>query len=386
MRVWGNNMPVVLRNRNILVISGDVSGDFYASNLIKELKKQEPTLTVYSIGGVRSKEVCDRFIYDVVSKGVFGFVSSIKSIQLWIKLIGIVRRFIEEKKPAFVITVDFFGFNRQVLGLCRKRNVAVYYFIPPQVWASRPKRAKTVAANSKKIYAIFPFEVDIYQKLSASVRYFGHPLSDFIPEVDLPKRFPENKNIKIGILPGSRKSEIEVHLPVFSEVFSLLKKDFSSIEGYVFMVDEFNEVYYRSIVGSQPDIKFVYDSDYSIRKEMDFCLTCSGTATLENALLGIPMVVGYKTSFINYELAKAFIKIAYISLPNIILSKESVKEFIQYSFTSSSVYTSAAEILKNRDEYERIARDMLEVRKKIYSSQKVIPAIVKDIISDFEIL
>ncbi|MGC8866761.1 MAG: lipid-A-disaccharide synthase [Elusimicrobiales bacterium] len=379
-------MPVVLRNRDILVISGDVSGDFHAANLIRELKKQEPSLIVYSIGGLRSREVSDRFIYDVVSKGVFGFVSSIKSIQLWIKLISIVRRFIEEKRPAFVITVDFFGFNRQVLGLCKKRQVPVYYYIPPQVWASRPKRAKTVAANSKKIYAVFPFELDIYTRLLGNVRYFGHPLSDFIPDVNLPRIFPDDRNIKIAILPGSRKCEIEMHLPVFYEVFSLLKKDFPSIEGYVFMVDEFSEIFYRSIIDIDSKIRFVYDRDYSIRKNMDFCLTCSGTATLENALLGIPMVVGYKTSFINYELAKALIRIPYISLPNIILSRESVKEFIQHSFKASVVYRHVLDILKNRSKYEKISQDMLEIKRMLSSSQKVVTAIAKDIISDFDIL
>lgn len=384
MKPWVSSMSAILKNRNVLVISGDVSGDLHASNLVKEIKKKEPSLNIYSIGGLRLKEVSDKFIYNIVSKGVFGFVSSLKSIGLWIKLISVVRRFIEEKQPVFVVCVDFFGFNRQVLGLCRNRNVAAYYFIPPQVWASRPKRAKTVALNSRKIYAIFPFEPDIYKKFGANVKYFGHPLSDFIPSVDLPRKFPERKKIKIAVLPGSRKAEIENHLPVFIEVCKLLKNDFPELEGYVFMVDEFDELYYRSVAELPQYVKCVYDRNYSLRKDMDFCLSCSGTATLENAMLGIPMAVGYRTSFINYEIAKAVIRIPYISLPNIILSKESVKEFIQYSFKASLIYKYCREVLLNREKYESISRDMYDVKKAVSpSSSAVVEMIAADMLSDF---
>lgn len=382
-------MPIVLRNKNILVISGDVSGDFHAANLIRELKKKEGSLVVYSIGGLRSREVSDRFLYDVVSKGVFGFVSSLKSFGLWVKLINLVRRFLEDKKPAFVICVDFFGFNRQVLGLCKNRGIPVYYYIPPQVWASRPKRAQTVASNSKKIYAIFPFEVEIYKRLKGNVRYFGHPLSDVVPNISSIRSYPEGgfKTLRLGILPGSRKGEIENHLRVFVDVFKELKIDFPSIEGYVFMVDEFDEIYYRGVIGEDVGgIRFVRDRNYEIRKNMDFCLTCSGTATLENALLAIPMAVGYKTSFLNYELAKAFINIPYISLPNIILSKEVVKEFIQYSFEPQPIYKYVREILLSKEKYENMSLNMLEVKKLVSPSTNVVMSIAGDIIDDYQIV
>lgn len=382
-------MPVVLKNKNVLVISGDVSGDFYASALIRELKNVEPSLVVYSIGGLRSKEVSDKFIYDVVSKGVFGFVSSIKSLGLWVKLISIVRRLLEEKKPAFVVCIDFFGFNRQVLGLCKNRDIPVYYFIPPQVWASRPKRAKTVASISKRIYPLFPFEVDIYEKLDGDVKYFGHPLGDFIPLIEQPKKYPldNNKAFKIGILPGSRKNEIENHLKVFIEVFNETKKDFPNSVGYVFMVDEFDEHFYRGFLQNDlKDIFFVRDRSYAFRSQMDFCLTCSGTATLENAMLSIPMVVGYKTSFLNYEIARAFINLPYISLPNIVLGREVVKEFIQYNFRSGLIHRYVRDILSNKQLYEDISKSLFEIRKLLSPKSEVIPSIAKDIISDYDIV
>lgn len=376
-------------NKDVLIIAGDVSGDLHASNLVRELKKIEPSLNIYAIGGLRLREVVDKFIYDVVSKGSFGFVDSFKSFKLWIKLISIVRRFLEEKKPAFVIAVDFYGFNRQVLGLCENRGVDVYYYIPPQVWASRPKRAGTVARISKRIFVIFPFEVDIYRKLNGRVSYFGHPLMDIIGEVNFQEKKDLDRNedypYKIAILPGSRKSEIENHLPVFVRSFFEIKKIFKNSKGYLFAVKEFGDEFYRSISTEllyETDVKIVRDENYQIRSTMDFALTCSGTATLENSLLAIPMVVGYKTSFINYEIAKAIIRIPYISLANIISSKEIVKEFVQRDFKASKISSYAIDVLKNKNHYNFIIDEMKKIRD-LLGEKGVNRKIAEEIISDF---
>ena len=295
-------MPKVTLNKNVLVVAGDVSGDLHASRLVVSLKAKEPQLVVYSIGGNRLKNVSDRFLYDIVSKGSFGFVDSIKGIPLWVKLLSVVRRFLEEKKPIFVILVDFFGFNRQVLGMCRHRDIAVYYYIPPQVWASRPKRANTVAKNAKEIFVIFPFEVEIYRRLGGRVSFFGHPLLDLIEPFDpLLKKTKKNLDFeyRIAILPGSRRSEIENHLSVFIDVFKKIKGVLRKSKGYIFAVDEFDDDFYYKFIDKSDDIDIIRDENYKIRKEMDFALTACGTATLENALMGIPMIVGYKASFIN---------------------------------------------------------------------------------------
>lgn len=383
-------MPQVLRNKNILVICGDVSGDVHASNLVKEIKKIEPQIIVNSIGGIRLKEVSDKFIYDIVSHGSFGFTSTIKSIGLWVKMINIVRRFIEEKKPSFIILVDFFGFNRQVLGLANHRQIPAYYYIPPQVWASRAKRAVTISKLSKKIFAIFPFEIDIYKKHKGNVSFFGHPLSDIVPDIDISEKLNKNPGLdyeyKIGILPGSRKSEIESHLKSFISVFNGIKSHFKNSKGYVFAVNEFDDEFYYDIIGEN-SVEVIRDNNYEFRKKMDFCLTCSGTATLENAFLAIPMLVGYKTSFINYEIAKAIIKLPYISLVNIVLKKEVVKEFVQYSFKVDKMIDYSLEVLKNRNLYDQIMKEMYSIKAMLSSSDKsVCFSIAQKIISDFEII
>lgn len=384
-------MPqIITTNKNILVIAGDPSGDMHGANLIKELKRLDNSLSISAIGGVRMQAVANHLIYNLVSHGAIGFLQSFKSITLWVKLIGIIRRYLEERKPLCVIAIDFFGFNQQVLGLCKHRNIPVYYYIPPQVWASRPNRAKTVSALSKEIFTIFPFEPEIYKKYNARVSFFGHPLLDVIPIPEQPKKIKENQNWKIGILPGSRKTEIERHLPVFINVFYEIKSVYKNAKGYIFAVPEFSDSKIYDIISStQPqcesEIEIVRESDYKIRSQMDFCLTCSGTATLENALLGIPMVVAYKMPKINYEIAKRIIKIPYISLVNILLKKMLVKEFIQDKANPKLISQEVFSILNNPQRYNSMSNELLSI-KNMLGEKGVAEKIAKKILKDFNII
>jgi len=363
---------LIKTNKNVLIVAGDASADMHGANLIKELKKIDPELIISSIGGVRMKAVSNHLIYDLVSHGAIGFLQSFKSITLWVKLIKLIRRFLEEKKPLCVIAIDFYGFNHQVLGLCKHRNIPVYYYIPPQVWASRPGRAKAVAELSKEIFAIFPFEPAIYEKYKGKVSFFGHPLLDIIPEIQ-PKSFgklEENSQVKIGILPGSRKTEIERHLPLFIESFSIIKSVYKNSRAYIFAVPEISDKKLYDLV-SQADgegvtsVEIIREGDYRVRSQMDFCLTCSGTATLENSLLGIPMIVAYKMPEINYQIAKSIIKVPYISLANIILKKVVVKEFVQKKADAKFISQEVFSVLNNPQKYKSISSELVSIRKML---------------------
>ncbi|NLI09584.1 MAG: lipid-A-disaccharide synthase [Elusimicrobia bacterium] len=364
-------MPEIIKtNKNILIVAGDASADMHGASLISELKKKDPELSVYAIGGVRMKAVSNHLVYDLVSHGAIGFLQSFKSVALWVKLIKLIRRFLEEKKPLCVIAVDFYGFNHQVLGLCKHRKIPVYYYIPPQVWASRPGRAKTVAELSKEIFAIFPFEPAIYSKYGGRVSFFGHPLLDIIPP-SLPKKqsdFSEAAEIKIGILPGSRKSEIERHLPLFMECFSIIKSVYKNASAKIFAVPETSDKRICDLISQAggdllSSCEIIRESDYKKRAESDFCLTCSGTATLENALLGIPMITAYIMPEINYQIAKRIIKVPYISLANIILKKPLIKEFVQKNAKPALMAQEVFSLLNNPQRYHAFSAELISVRK-----------------------
>ena len=366
---------IIPTTKNILVVAGDPSGDAHAANLIKALKAKDPELSVTSIGGVRMQEVSTHFIYNLVSVGAVGFAEPFKNFFLWLKLIRLVRRYLEEKRPGCVISVDFYGFNHQVLGLAAHRNIPAFYYISPQVWASRPGRASKIARLVKEVLVIFPFEEELYKKAKANVSFVGHPLLDIVPaprpgaENAAPEP-PENTAFKIGILPGSRKSEIARHLPVFVRAFYRIKSVYPNAKAYVFAVPEFPDEKLVPALESvekywSKDIEIVREQDYKVRSTMDFAFTCSGTATLENALMGLPMVVAYRMSDFSFAVAKRIVKIQYISMVNILLKRPVVKELMQEKVNPDALAQEALSLLNNPPRMAAMRKEFLGLRSML---------------------
>ncbi len=362
--------------KNILIIAGDPSGDLHAANLIKNLKKKDPELSITSIGGMRMKKESSTFIYNLVSVGAIGFTEPFKRFFLWIKLIRIIRYYMNEKKPACVIAVDFYGFNHQIMGLAAHRNIPLFYYIPPQVWASRPNRAISIARLAKHIFCIFPFEEDVYKKLGGHCDYMGHPLLDIVPGFELSEPVPakdENYPFKIGILPGSRKDEIKRHLLIFVKSFYKLKTTYKNSKGYIFAAPEIpDEHIYKIIKTVNPkvtlDIDIVREENYRIRSSMDFSFTSSGTATLENALMGVPMVVAYKMPDLNFAIAKKVTNIPYVSLVNILLKKPLVKELLQNKANPDLLSQEAFSILNNPTKLNAMRKEFSAIKNLLGKS------------------
>lgn len=354
-------------NKNILVVAGDPSGDLHASNLIKALLAKDPEITVTAMGGVRMQEVSNRFLYNLVSVGAVGFAEPFKHFLLWFKLIKLVRRYMEEKRPSCVIAVDFYGFNHQVLGLAAHRKIPAFYYISPQVWASRPGRAAKLAKLTKELFVIFPFEADLYKKVKGNATFVGHPLLDLMPE-PLAKEFPPaGGEWKIGILPGSRKTEISRHLPLFVKAFYRIKEQHPKARAYLFAVPEFpDELLVPELEAVEKywskDIEIVREKDYKERAALDFAFTCSGTATLENGLLGVPMAVAYKMQRLTYAVAKRIAKVQYISLVNILLKKPAVKELIQDAATVDGLAQEAFSYINNPPRIQAARKELIGLR------------------------
>ena len=354
-------------NKNILVVAGDPSGDLHAANLIKALRAKDPEITVTAMGGVRMQEVCNRFLYNLVSVGAVGFAEPFKHFFLWFKLIKLVRRYMEEKRPSCVIAVDFYGFNHQVLGLAAHRKIPAFYYISPQVWASRPGRAAKLAKLTKELFVIFPFEADLYKKVKGNATFVGHPLLDLMPEPAAKDFPPANGEWRIGILPGSRKTEISRHLPLFIKAFYRIKEQHPKARAYLFAVPEFpDELLVTQLEAVEKywskDIEIVREKDYKERANLDFAFTCSGTATLENGLLGVPMAVAYKMQRLTYAVAKRIAKVQYISLVNILLKKPAVKELIQEAATVDGLAQEAFSYINNPPRIQAARKELIGLR------------------------
>lgn len=356
--------------KNILVVAGDVSGDIHAADLIQALKTADPSVRITSVGGKKMQAVSDVFLYDLASKGASGFIEPLKKMPLWIKLLNQLREYMETQNPVALIVVDFYGFNHQVLGMAKHRNIPAYYYVTPQVWASRQYRAKQLARLTKKMFVIYPFEPEFHKKFGGNSVFLGNPLLNQLPAPQ-PKDYhvADHKNHawKLGMLPGSRMGEIKRLTPVFYQAFKQVLKEFPNTQAYMFLLPDADEKVFLDLIGEKPHANFhlVKDKNYEMRAQMDFLLACSGTATLENALLGIPMVVAYKLFWPTYQIAKMVIKVPYISLVNLLSQKALVKELIQHDATPNALAAETMAMFQNPAKLNAMHQALLKLRASL---------------------
>lgn len=356
--------------KNILVVAGDVSGDIHAADLIQALKTADPSVRITSVGGKKMQAVSDVFLYDLASKGASGFIEPLKKMPLWIKLLNQLREYMETQNPVALIVVDFYGFNHQVLGMAKHRNIPAYYYVTPQVWASRQYRAKQLARLTKKMFVIYPFEPEFHKKFGGNAVFLGNPLLNQLPAPQ-PKDYhvADHKNHawKLGMLPGSRMGEIKRLTPVFYQAFKQVLKEFPNTKAYMFLLPDADEKVFLDLIGEKPHANFhlVKDKNYEMRAQMDFLLACSGTATLENALLGIPMVVAYKLFWPTYQIAKMVIKVPYISLVNLLSQKALVKELIQHDATPNALAAETMAMFQNPAKLNAMHQALLKLRASL---------------------
>jgi lipid-A-disaccharide synthase len=348
------------KNTLFLVVAGDPSGDLHAANLIAALKRRDASARVAAIGGPLCRAAADEFLEDLASRGVTGFLEPALKIPFLLRLRSRLRDFMRDRRPSALICVDYYGFNRRVLPLAKEAGIPAFYFVSPQVWASRPGRVSVLKKLVSKMLVIFPFEETLYRKAGVPVEFVGHPLLDLIPE---PKaRDGVAKPAVVGLLPGSRSSELRRHIPVFYEAFRLLREKRPGLTGLLFASANQND----SAYGKLPDgVSLVREQDYSRRAEIDVALCSSGTATLENALLGVPMVVIYKLSWPTYAIARALVNVKHIAMANLLAGKGVVPELIQRDATPARAAAEAARFLDDAGRWSATRAELLAVRRSL---------------------
>jgi lipid-A-disaccharide synthase len=345
---------------SFLIVAGDPSGDLHASNLIKALKRREPGARVAAVGGPLCRAVADEFLEDLASRGVTGFLEPVLKIPFLLGLRARLQAFLKDARPDAVICVDYYGFNRRVLSLAKAAGVPAYYFVSPQVWASRPARIQVLKRLVRKMLVIFPFEEKLYRDAGVPAEFVGHPLLDLIPEPAGKTENPEGP--LVGLLPGSRSSELKRHLPVFFAAFRLLRQTHPRIRGLLFASANQGDAAY----GELPDgVVLVRESDYARRASLDLAICSSGTATLENALLGVPMVVVYKLSWPTYAIARALVQVKHIAMANLLAGRGVVPELIQRDATPRRVAAEAARDLDDAAHAASVRAELLAVRRSL---------------------
>ena len=358
------------------IIAGEPSGDIYGSRLIKEILKQNPNAKVRCWGGELMSNSGGELIMHYKDLAFMGFFEVIKNIFKIFKNMSFCKSDILNFDPDKVIFIDYPGFNLRVAKWAKKKKFNTYFYISPQIWAWKESRIKKIKKYIDQMYVILPFEKDFYKKHNHNVQYFGHPLVNIIDQ-SIKSLNQKNKNKPtIAILPGSRKQEIEL---ILDKVLNIIN-DFDKYEFIIAGLDHINIKTYQKIIKSKGlNVKIIFNQTYELLKKSDAAIVTSGTATLETALIGTPQLVCYVTNKFNMFLAKLFVKVKFISLVNLILNKETVKEFIQSDVNSKNIKNELNLILT--DKKEKIKRDYESLRELLHGSdieKKIIEHIKKN--------
>ncbi len=348
----------------ILISTGEESGDLYASLLVREIKKHRKSIKITGFGGERLKKAGADLKINLLQIAIIGFWEVLLNFFRIISVMMRAKNVLKQEKPDALIVIDFPGFHLWLIKKARQLGVRkIIYWITPQVWAWKYERIKIIKKYCDLCIVAFPFEKKIFENEKISVRYFGHPITEIIKN--------NRKGIKrknIGIFPGSRQSEIKSFLPVILKACVLIKEKIPEAKFLIFKSKSIKDDILNKILDGyeQAEIKIVNGNDYAARKTLLTAITKSGTITLENALLGIPMVVVYKLSFISYFITKKLIKLKNISLPNIIAGKQVVPELLQNDFTPEKICDNIIKIIEDKKLFNYIKNEYRKIHRSIY--------------------
>jgi lipid-A-disaccharide synthase len=343
------------------LVAGEASGDLHGANLMKSLKDQDPQAVFRYFGGDRMKNEGGVLVKHYADMAFMGFTEVILNLRTILKNLSFCKQDILSFNPDVLILIDFPGFNLKIADFAKKKGVKVCFYISPKVWAWNQKRVLKIKQNVDKMFCILPFEVDFYKKWGMEVDYVGNPLLDeksqFKQNPDFLKGFPQQKII--ALLPGSRKQEIERLLPNMVQV----SNQFPDHHFVVAAAPGFEKDYYDQLIGGR-NISLIFGQTYDLLAVADAALVASGTATLETALFKVPQVVVYKGGTISIAIARALVKIRFISLVNLIMDRQVVKELIQSDCNPEKIahhlkqITTGPERKIMLNDYEELAKRM----------------------------
>ena len=319
--------------KKFYVIAGEASGDLHASNMMRALKERDSTIDFRFWGGDHMAAVAGQPVKHIRDLAFMGFVEVLLNLKTILSNIRFCKEDIAAYQPDALILIDYPGFNLRIAEWAKSQGIKVYYYISPQIWAWKQNRVHKIKKVVDKMFVILPFEQAFYDKFDVEVTYVGHPLMDAVKnyqenadETTIRKRLNLSDKPVIAVLPGSRKQEISSMLPIMLKAINELDETYQVVIAGAPAQDP---VFYEPFMKGYQNVKVVHGVTYELLHISTAALVTSGTATLETAIFNVPQVVCYKGSFISYHIAKRLIKVAYISLVNLILDKEAVRELIQ---------------------------------------------------------
>ena len=343
------------------IIAGEASGDLHGANLIKQLHRKDDKAQIKCWGGDLMQAAGAELVKHYRDLAFMGFVEVLANLRTIFKNISFCKQDILAFRPDVLVLIDYPGFNMRIAKWAHIQGIKVVYYISPQIWAWKQNRVFALKRDVDRMLCILPFEVDFYNKFGYDVDFVGHPLLDAIAQRSEPTPIagvPADKPL-IALLPGSRTQEINTMLPVMLEA----AKSFPEYNFVIAGAPSRDPDFYAPFLNGK-NVFFAANQTYNLLQQAHAALVTSGTATLETALFNVPEVVCYKGNAISYLIAKRLVKIKYISLVNLVMDRELVKELIQNEFNAKNVKKELAAILE-KGRYQLIKEGYQELRNKL---------------------
>lgn len=356
----------------VMIVAGEASGDLHGAFLVREMLAINPSIHFFGIGGNKMKEEGVKLLAHAADIAVVGVSEVFSKIGTFIKINSQVRKSMDKLKPQLVILIDFPDFNLNIVArAAKKRNLKIFYYISPQVWAWRKRRVNQIKRLVDKMAVILPFEVDFYAAHGLAVDYVGHPLLDTVKTSFKPAQARRHfglseKQTTIGLLPGSRTSEINRLLPEILLAAKILSQKIPDVQYILPLADTLEESFVSGMIGlSGLNVKIIPGQPYDVLACCDAAIVTSGTATLETGLMGVPMVIIYKVSPFSELIGRMIIKPQQIGLVNIIAGRKIVAELIQQEATAERIAAETMAILLNENKRQEIIRELGAIRAKL---------------------
>lgn len=353
--------------KKIFIITGELSGDKHASLVVQNLLAQNNDVEVEAIGGENLRKLGVKLFVDhsqahmsamgLTPKILFDHLTLGKRVVDYLK---------NEYKPDLVLLIDYGGFNLNISKFLKKAGIKVFYYIPPQIWASRKWRIKTVKKNISKVMTIFPFEKEMYEKEGIDAQFVGHPLITQMPapanKDEVFEKYGLDKNKKlVSIFPGSRVFELQYLMKTFLESAKIIKEKNKDVQFVIAQADSLKDKVFKKYLG-ETDIKVVKNANYELLSVSDALMLASGTVALEAALYNTPMIISYKGPWFAYFVYRIVRCIDRVCLPNIIMDKDIVPELLQADSNPKVISDAILKILQDDDYRQNMIDDLSKVK------------------------
>ena len=353
----------------MVIVAGEASADLHGSNLVKAMRRMDPGIVFWGIGGEKMGQAGVKILFSSSEMAVVGLTEVLCRLHIIVRASAKLKSILKKRRPDLLILIDYPDFNIHIASTAKRFQVPVLYYISPQVWAWRRGRVRKIARRIDRMAVILSFEEAFYRQNGVKVDYVGHPLLDAFeartrdPQCEIEgfgSSTSDSHYPVVGLLPGSRKEEVRNLLPVMVEAAEILGRRYPDIRCLLPLASTIEPEFIQPFIGkSSLNIRVIRESIHEVLSICDIALVASGTVTLETAIMGVPMIIVYKVSPVTYWFGRMVVKVPYIGLVNLVAGEEVAPELIQDEVTPDRLAREALNILMDAD-----IRDNMKIKLK----------------------